>query len=135
MFTGIHNKQCDDVQLERYFTTTAAQASLSADIDKMFSVHTYRQLVLKYGNQLDYILPLRSKVHNVQCTPELQVRVPGQGQAGQGGKERTQGEGESSNPSSSSGQEISLSLQPPEANKVLSIFEQRCIAPCDLKSL
>lgn len=69
-----------------------------------------------------------SKMHNVQCTPELQVRVPGQSQAGQRGKERTEGEGESSNPSSSSGQEISLSLQTSEANKVLSFyFNQRFI--------
>lgn len=61
-----------------------------------------------------------SRVHNVYCTSKLQVRVPGQSQASQGGKERTEGQGESSNAHPSPGQELCLSLQTQEANKVVS---------------
>lgn len=61
---------------------------------------------------------LFSRVHNVQCASELQVRVPGQSQAGQGGEEGAEGEGEGSNQHPVSGQEISLSLPTPKTNKV-----------------
>lgn len=87
---------------------------------------------LLYSSQAGYV-SLFPRVHNVQCTSELQVRVPGQSQAGQGGEEGAEGEGEGGHQHPSSGQKISLSLPTAEANKVESVFPFQIYEPCVIR--